>query len=309
MKKDSLLLRAIRHSLVFYGCYLPDHPGKWPVIKRISKSLKLHKVTPLEMTVERNGIAYRLDITDAMDRILYYRGVHECLETKLCRHIIRPGFTCLDVGANLGYYTLLFAKLTNGIGAVHAFEPCPEEAERLCRNVSLNRFANIKIHPFALADTSGKIGITERKKGGNTRIAATIQEKCHEIDVMTLDEFAAKEKIANIDLMKIDVEGAEVKFLKGGPDTISRCRPVMIIELNPKALGRFGNRVSEVSDFLHTRRYDLYTLSRRGLKRFDRMPETEHINVVAFPENDFHKKDRLSWKHLKKDYGTRTIFP
>ncbi len=298
MKKNSILLRFIRNGMVCYGYLLPDHPGKWQLIKRLSKSMGLHKIPPSEVTVARNGITYRLDITDAMDRIIYYRGVHERLETKLCRCIIRPGFTCLDVGANLGYYTLLLAKLTNGIGEVHAFEPSPEETERLRRNVSMNPFNNIKIHSVALSNFTGKIGITERRKGGNTRIAASPHETHLEIDCVTLDEFASSEGIDNIRFIKIDVEGAEVKFLEGGLNTISRFKPVMIIELNPRALDRFGNRISEISELLEKRQYHLYTLSRQGLKRFVKMPETDHLNVVAFPENRIPGKDRLSWKEV-----------
>ncbi len=292
-------MRWIRSGMVFYGYRLSDHPGKWQIIKRLSKSLKLHKVAPREVTVVRNRIRYRLDLTDAMDRILYYRGVHERLETRLCRYLIRPGLTCLDVGANLGYYTLLFAQLTNGKGDVHAFEPSPEEVERLGRNVSLNPFRNIRIHALALSDVTGKIGITERRKGGNTRIAATNREAVHNIDGMTLDEFVSTEKIANIELMKIDVEGAEVKFLKGGLNTLSRLTPVMIIELNPEALSRFGNRIPDVQELLQNRHYRLYRLSPQGLKRFDGMVKTGHINVVAFPQHRIPDTDRLSWGQVK----------
>ena len=288
--------------MVFYGYHLPDHPEKWQIIKRLSKSLKLHKVTPREVTVVRNGLRYRLDLTDAMDRILYYRGVHERLETRLCMHLIRPGMTCLDVGANLGYYALLFAQLTNGMGDVYAFEPSPEEVERLRRNISLNPFQNIRIHALALTDVTGKIGITERRKGGNTRIAATDGEAVHDIDGMRLDRFVSSEKIASIQLMKIDVEGAEVKFLKGGLDTISRLTPVMIIELNPRALARFGNRIPDIQELLQNRQYRLYRLSRRGLIKFDGMVKTDHINIVAFPQHRIPDTDRLSWRQLKNSH-------
>ena len=296
--KQNLMVAFLRQLLVVYGYYLPYYPGKWLLIKGLAK--KISKVPNVRHTVIRRGIKYQLDITDPMDRIIYYTGVHEGLITKFLHGMVRPGFTCFDVGANLGYYTLFFSNLVGPHGEVHGFEPCPEEFSRLQKNLSLNNLPVARLHQIALSDSTGKIGITGKKRGGLTRIGSSVDEVVHEVQCSTLDEFMKSHRITRLDILKVDIDGAEVKFLRGGLATISQHMPIIIIELNPKALNVFGNNVFEINEMLSRVGYVFYKPHRRGLRSLHRMPTTgNHVDAVALPGKLYHLKDDFRWAESK----------
>lgn len=281
-----------------YGYYLPYYPGKWLLIKGIAK--KASRVADASYTVIRRGIRYQLDITDPMDRIIYYTGVHEGLITKFLHRMVRPGFTCFDVGANLGYYTLFFSKLVGPHGEVHGIEPCPEEFRRLQKNLSLNNLPAARLHQIALTDSTGKIGITGKRKGGLTRIGASVDEVVHKVRCSTLDEFMRSHKISRLDILKVDIEGAEVKFLRGGLATISQHMPIVVIELNPNALNVFGNNALEINEMLSRVGYVFYEPYTRGLRLLHRTPtKGNHVDAVALPGKPFDLKDHFTWGELK----------
>jgi len=296
--KQNIVLALVRQLLVVYGYYMPYYPGKWLLIKGLAK--KASKVSNASYSVIRRGIRYQLDIADPMDRIIYYTGVHEGLTTKFLRCMVRPGSACFDVGANLGYYTLFFAKLVGPHGEVHGFEPCPDEFNRLQKNLSLNNLPAARLHQIALTDSIGTIGITGKRKGGLTRIGSSVDEVVHEVQCSTLDGFMRSHNISRLDILKVDIEGAEVKFLRGGLTAISEHMPIIVIELNPNALKVFGNNVFEIDEMLSRAGYVFYKPHRKGLRLLHRTPTTgSHVDAVALPGKLFHLKDDFTWAELK----------
>src|SRR5205085_5346004 len=94
---------------------------------------------------------------------IYYFGEHdERYETALMKRLLRPGMTCWDIGANIGYYTCLFAAAVGPRGKVVAFEPASRTRERLIQNVALHGFANVEVLPYALGDRDGEARIHYR---------------------------------------------------------------------------------------------------------------------------------------------------
>jgi len=152
-------------------------------------------------------------------------GTYERHMQRLFRERIRPGATVFDVGANVGFFTLLASKLVGDSGRVHAFEPLPRNLEFLERHIRLNELANVHVGALAIAATSGEAhfriaphasmgGLAE---GGDLRVVTA-----------SLDDLIASGRAARPDFIKMDIEGAESDALRGaatllasGPLTIA----------------------------------------------------------------------------------------
>jgi FkbM family methyltransferase len=131
--------------------------------------------------------------------------------------------TCYDCGANVGYFTLLFSKLVGPTGRVFSFEPLPANAQHLRRHVSMNRRTNVTVIQFALADYNGKTNFST--DGSESRIGpqGDITVDCRTIDSLGLPP---------PDVMKIDVEGAEILLITGAAETIRTHRPLIFMSLH-----------------------------------------------------------------------------
>ena len=144
------------------------------------------------------GVASRLSVG----------GVYEPMTTRIMKEIIKPGMDVVDIGANIGYFTLLMAKLTGDNGRVYAFEPEDKNFESLIRNIGLNGFKNIVPYRFALSDESGeaKLYISEYESGEHSMISQ--DDKSTSVDIKTIKLDSAI--ITKVDLIKCDTEGNEM---------------------------------------------------------------------------------------------------
>jgi FkbM family methyltransferase len=174
-------------------------------------------------------------------RLLLLEGERFIAERHLVRGLLRPGMHAVDVGANIGYYLLLLAQAVGPDGTVSCFEPDPENLLELERNVQLNGFTNIRIHPAAV----GAEDTTVKLRGGIN--SAITPEGEIEAPLVRLDLTAARP----IDFMKIDVEGYEGHVLAGARRILDEDRPNLFLEIHPgllappytvdELLGRLGS--------------------------------------------------------------------
>jgi len=210
----------ISYMLVWYGYYLPYHRGKWRVVNAVIKLFGLQALHRAPVAVRRRGLWFSLDTRYYLDRSLYYLGTHEGKDTRFVETVILPGWVVCDVGANIGWYTLLAAKLMRGAGWVYAFEPAVEEFERLQRNLALNGLANVVLQQAALSDSSDEVWLTATRDGGTTRLAIYAGEAARLVPCTTLDSFVRERRLNRLDLVKVDIEGAELRFLHGAKNTL-----------------------------------------------------------------------------------------
>ena len=152
-------------------------------------------------------------------------GTYEREQTRLFERHLRPGATVLDVGAHVGYYTLLSSVLVGGEGRVHAFEPNPANAEFLRRHVRINRLSNVHVEQAAVSDTAGTARFDFGTGSGTGRLA---DAGALEVRTVRLDDHCAQHGLAPAAL-KIDVEGAELVVLEGARETLARHRPVIFL--------------------------------------------------------------------------------
>lgn len=153
-------------------------------------------------------------------------GSYEFAKQREIAAAVRPGMVCFDIGANVGFYTLLFSELGGPQGSVVAFEPVPENCGFLRRHVSLNRCHNVVVQELALADFDGtaRFDATHSSSEGHLSDAGSLVVRCARIDSLI-----AAGKIAPPDLMKVDVEGAETAVLEGAAKLFARRKPIIFL--------------------------------------------------------------------------------
>jgi FkbM family methyltransferase len=153
----------------------------------------------------------------------YWRGGYEPELTRAIMDVIKPGMTCYDCGANAGYFTLLFSKLVGPGGRVFAFEPLPKNAHHIRRHVEMNKCANVSVLEVALAGQTGTARFHSDASKSHLGNDGDITVECRNIDSLGLPA---------PDVMKIDVEGAELSLIEGAMTTIRHYRPVIFMSLH-----------------------------------------------------------------------------
>ena len=168
-------------------------------------------------------------------------GIDEPWIARLCKTQLRQNSAVYDIGAHIGYTTVLFAHYLNGTGAVHAFEILPSTAELLQNTVKANQFQNIVIHTVGLGAEEAiqqlTIGSTAMT---SIRAAKREGQRTERCKVVALDKYRRERDLPLPALMKVDIEGAEIHFLQGSLELIDECQPKMIIEFHSKDLLRQG---------------------------------------------------------------------
>ena len=176
--------------------------------------------------------------------------MQECVATHLA-----TGGVFYDIGANVGFFTLLAARRVGCDGAVYSFEPVHENAAAIRRNVGLNGLANVSVFEVALDELSrtGSLFITKWDGGASLSTAAVargVSVEQRAVEVMALDDLVAAEGLRPPSLVKIDVEGAELGVLRGMVRTIERFRPVLVYEVDDGEKAAFSRRWKALDDFV-----------------------------------------------------------
>ncbi|MEJ7797007.1 MAG: FkbM family methyltransferase [Solirubrobacteraceae bacterium] len=167
---------------------------------------------------------------------LIVRGTLEPPVQEALRRLLSPGDVFYDIGANVGFFTLLGARLVGPSGRVVAFEPLPWCARAVARNIQLNGFEHAQIRAEAVADADGSARLLVVGEASWSHLESTGRhaDVRAEIDVavVALDTLVAAGAIPPPDVLKIDVEGAELQAIEGARETIARHRPAIVCELH-----------------------------------------------------------------------------
>jgi FkbM family methyltransferase len=169
-----------------------------------------------EYTIKLFDYIAELDLRDLIQRQMFL-GTFEPNESALVSQALRPGMTFVDVGANVGHYTLLAAAAVGDAGHVFAFEPGPYAYARLRSTVEKNKISQVMVLPIGLSDVAGTVPLFIGRKVGNYTPTMIANEGGDPVDVVvrTLDECLDEFGVDRVDVLKIDVEGYELRVLKG----------------------------------------------------------------------------------------------
>jgi FkbM family methyltransferase len=188
----------------------------------------------------------------------YWLGSYELGKRSLFVKMIPPGGVCFDLGANVGYYTLLLSVLAGPRGRVFAFEPLPRNLEYLRRHLALNRTLNATVIEAAVADRSGTVRFEEDASTSKGRIGS---QGTLEVQAIALDEWIDAGKIPQPSLLKIDIEGAELSALQGARKALARTHPVIFLSTHS------GKVHTDCLSFLDSLDYHVVPIDGKRLER------------------------------------------
>jgi FkbM family methyltransferase len=204
---------------------------------------------------------------------IFWFGCYSRDQLPLLDRLLRPEHIVLDIGANEGEQTVFAAKRVPR-GHVFAFEPSSVVRERLSRNIAANALRNVTVLPNALSDKPGRMTLfrsAERFSDGsyndgmNTLHAREgVASAMEEVTVDTVDGFVERERPPHVDLIKIDIEGAEWSVLAGARATIAESRPLIILEVENAPAAAAGHTAAEILDLVRSFGYTFYNIGANG---------------------------------------------
>jgi FkbM family methyltransferase len=207
------------------------------------------------------------------------------------RPLLQPGTVMVDIGANIGYYTLLAAARVGSTGKVIAFEPSVENCALLRRSLQVNHLDNVVLHNAAVAETASVVGFCMYDSNGYILPDHPLTPAEY-VQTVTLDQVLGDE--LRIHLIKMDIEGAEGRALQGMHQVIQRCQPIIFTELNPTALQAVSHITpEEYLDQLRAFDYALYVIHRATGQ--PATAQSNHQIVQAWVESTFDHVDLVAY--------------
>lgn len=218
-------------------------------------------------------------------------GTFETHELAFVGRFLQPGMIVLDVGAHHGLYTLLASKLVGSRGKVVAFEPSPRERRALRLHLMLNLCRNVTIQGLALGNENADANlfvVEGRQTGCNSLRPPDVFGATSPIRVRVtrLDHWLDSQKIAQVDFIKLDVEGAELDVLRGAQRLLDRRpRPVILAEVQDVRTQPWGYRATEIIQYLSRKAYKWMYLTDHGtLEGLELSANEFEGNFIAVPE-------------------------
>jgi FkbM family methyltransferase len=215
----------------------------WP-FRAQPRSAAVFRGLPPGTILSRKLFGYRFsgDVTRShVQRLVYLLGESVIDEAALVRSLLRPGMRVIDVGANVGYYTLMIAQCINPGGHIIAIEPSPENLAELNLNICTNQIS-ATVLPYAVGSHNLSVGLRPGIWSGVTEDDA---EASYRVEQVTLDSIVT----GSVDFVKLDIEGYEYRALLGAPKLLA-LGPTMFVEVHPIELREHGSTARAVVELL-----------------------------------------------------------
>lgn len=185
-------------------------------------------------------------------------------DVRVLYDLLSQGDSFIDVGANHGSFSIVASKIVGANGFVSAIEPQPRLAEIVEKSLALNALCNFQVHQVAVGDTDGEIELlvpqgTSGSAGIYPKHSGTHKHDILKVPVKRFDDFIDWQSFPGKALIKLDIEGSEIKFLAGAREMITSLKPNLIIEVNPRSLKAAGKTGRELKNFLQSLGYKKYS--------------------------------------------------
>lgn len=239
--------------------------SKVPLLERIAD--RFYKTDEIETIY---GHKMKLDPQDSMN--LSRWGFYEKEETERVQDLVKPGQCVVDVGSNIGYYTLVLAACVTGHGWVYAYEPHPENYALLIHNINQNHFTNVVSRNVACSSLAGwlYLHLSPISSGMHTVEESMLERETYqttsqlEVRTVILDQDLAG--LHDIDFIKIDVEGHELEVLKGAHGILQEEKPILMVEYSASP---------KVISFLESLDYVIDIVNEKNLFAFPSTPSDD----------------------------------
>ncbi len=239
------------------------------------------------LTVSFNGIPVLLEPRGSIAGDIWAGVRCESHEVSFILNALEPGMIFFDVGTNVGLFAISAAKKIGGKG-VYAFEPCSSTCELLKRNLKLNGLADVNVAQVALGESVGEgvLQINARGKDGLNTLGQPTHPSSEvvgqeEVRITTVDVFVKGQNISRVDVMKVDIEGAELMLFRGARNLLERADAPLILYEGFGFLTRgFGYHPVEILWLLESCGYTLFVLNSETGEISDLKPDYQYDSMV-----------------------------
>jgi FkbM family methyltransferase len=207
------------------------------------------------------GLRMCLNIRDLIHQTILIEGCWDPQLTPFVKEHLHRGSVFVDIGAHSGYFSLLAGKEVGPTGVVLAIEPSPKAAQELRLNIEASNLENVIVEEVACSDL-GEPTFLYLHNDSNSSMSSLSSRNVSDgekvrVECVGLDALAEKHALHRVDLIKIDVEGAELGVLRSGRRTIEKFLPVIVLELDPALLKGFDADINEALDWFKELGYDV----------------------------------------------------
>lgn len=239
-----------------------------PLRAFLARSRKIRSEGDLALYRSRHGVYYWLDSERWLQRQIIETGEFEPESTRVVEKLVGPGDVALDVGANIGYFTLLLSRLVGERGRVIAFEPTEHYGNVLRRNLSANGVRNCRVESLGLSNEEGEWLASIGDSSATLHwVSPDEKPRLREaIRLERLDDIGDRLGLDRLDFIKIDVDGHEPLFFEGAWQTLERFRPVILVEVSEPHYRHAGTSAADFYDILEARGLRVY--SERSLEEY-----------------------------------------
>jgi len=274
-------IKSIKYLCREFGLYKGFKVWKFYKYIRIKKK----NLDLTNKVVEVNG--YHLSLLpndDGISTELALFNSHEPLNTKLLAQNLKKGMVCFDIGANIGYYTLLESKIVGAEGKVIAIEPSPINFKQLQKNIQNEKVTNVELYQMAGGNQNGTIKFLLDSHSNLSRIVLdeenpkTLDETV-DVPIKKLDSFIDEFSIKKLDFIRMDVEGYEFNILEGMQNSIKKFRPMIQIEVHTGILGH--KKTQKLLEWLLSTKYEvIYYITRQlDCPTIGNMDDVKHFSI------------------------------
>lgn len=231
----------------------------------VSGVRKVFGLSSESVLCKRDGLLWNLNLSEGIDLAIYLFGIYERATARVIRTQLFPGAIVLDIGANIGAIGMPMAKQVGPKGRVYEIEATQWAFQKLTHNKSLNPELNESLVPIHAVLVASEAGDKPSEIHSSWNLFASTVHPIHGgtlnstegAQTLPLDSLVDRLKIARVDFVKMDVDGFEVKVLRGAKKTFQRFKPNMILELSSYALEEQGNTLEELIELLKEFGYEL----------------------------------------------------
>jgi FkbM family methyltransferase len=277
--------------------------GKYTILNKLFFPYFATKSNEKEILFVNNRFKMTLDSSEYIQGHLYAFDCFEPSTIHLIEKITEKGDNIFDIGANIGYLSLIFARATGNNGKVLSFEPEEKNFNDLVENITLNNWTNIEPIKLAISNNKSQLKLFKSKdnnKGSHSTIfnPDILDEDYELVETITIDEFIEIKSITKIDIIKIDVEGAEYEVLDGMNRILSEIKPIIIMEINDPIQEKRNISSRDLKEKIINYGYHCFNLTEDSQLVQSPLDYKHNIdNVVFIP---FGKEPRISKLLAKK---------
>ncbi len=241
-----------------------------------------------------NNFYMLLNPTEHIQQQLFWYGCYEKELGDLLKKMLRANDVFIDIGANIGYFSLLSANISPSVKVI-SFEPVKALFEKLNENISINDNKNILTINAAIGEVNEQrelfLSDTDNLGMSSFQQPENYSGRKEKVQVMVFDDWFKTSGLTKIDLIKLDIEGSELAALKGMSAVLEKQKPSLIVEINPETLSLFSLTPLDIYNYLNQFNFDRFLISENG--------RLEHLN-----SNEINQTVNVLFIHMdkKKEY-------